>query len=268
MPTIKLTISYDGTGYCGWQTQTSRRSPAASHKLKTIQAEIEKALEKIFKKKIKVEGSGRTDAGVHAIAQAANFRLDEPFDLAKLPSAMNAYLPNDISVMDAREAGKDFHARFCASKKVYRYCIVNNTVRPLFVSHLSAWVRYPLDLSKMRRASRCLLGRHDFRSFQASDRVIRKSVTRVYRIDIKKSKDGGLLPFIGGLNWVVIDIEATGFLRNMVRNIVGTLLEVGRGRIKPQDVKKILKKKDRRCAGPCAPGSGLYLLDVCYDRSK
>jgi tRNA pseudouridine38-40 synthase len=271
MPTIKLNIAYDGTHYNGWQTQNRRLSshqpPAAwVHRLKTIQEELENALQVIFRKKIKVEGAGRTDAGVHALAQVAHFKLDRPFDITKLPLAINAYLPKDISVISAEEAGKGFHSRFCAQRKIYRYCIANSAARPLFVRHLSSWVRYPLSVAKMRRASKCLLGRHDFKSFQASDRVIRKSITHIYKIGIKKSRGSGLFPFIGVSNWVVIDIEASGFLRNMVRNIVGTLVEVGRGRIEPQDVKNILKKKDRRSAGPCAPAAGLYLMDVRYGR--
>ncbi|MBI5872547.1 MAG: tRNA pseudouridine(38-40) synthase TruA [Candidatus Omnitrophica bacterium] len=273
MPIIKLNIAYDGTHYCGWQRQTARhtssashQSLATSHQKKTIQETIEDALQKIFKKKIKVEGSGRTDAGVHALAQVAHFKLDKPFDITKLASAVNAYLPKDISVISAEEAVKGFHSRFCAQRKIYRYCIANSAAKPLFVRHLSSWVRYPISIAKMRRASKFLLGRHDFKSFQASDRVIRKSITHIYKIGIKKSRGSGLFPFIGVSNWVVIDIEASGFLRNMVRNIVGTLVEVGRGRIKPQDVKNILTKKDRRSAGPCAPAAGLYLMDVRYGR--
>lgn len=265
MPTIKLTIAYVGTRYCGWQTQASRKSQASSHKFKTIQEEIEKALEKIFKKKIGVEASGRTDAGVHAMAQVAHFGLSEAFDLKKLPAALNSYLPSDISVLSAEEVSHRFHARFSAEKKLYRYCIVNAARRPLFVAGLAAWVRHPLDIKKMKQASRGLLGRHDFRSFQATDSKPRRSVTTIHKIAIKKVKADPIFPFLERAEWVTIDIEARGFLRNMVRNIAGTLIEVGRGRLGAKEVGLILKKKDRRHPGPCAPAQGLYLMKVRYD---
>lgn len=263
MKNIKIVLAYDGTRYCGWQTQASRKSP--SYKFKTIQEEIEKALEKIFKKKIGVEASGRTDAGVHAMAQVAHFALSEAFDLKKLPAALNAHLPYDISVLSAKEVSHRFHARFSVERKLYRYCIVNEARRPLFVMGLAAWVRHPLDIKKMKEASRCLLGRHDFRSFQASDRQPRRSVTTIQKILIKKAKADQIFPFLERAEWVTIDIEARGFLRNMVRNIVGTLIEVGRGRLAAEEVGLILRKKDRRHAGPCAPAQGLYLMKVWYD---
>lgn len=273
MRNIKLTIAYDGTHYCGWQIQTSSKPhpdghrPVIGQKLRTIQEEVESALQKIFKKKIRVEGSGRTDAGAHAVAQVAHFKLDGPFDLEKLAKAVNAHLPQDIFILSAQEAARAFHARFSARRKTYRYLIINCPERPLFVRQLSAWVRHPLDLVGMRSAAKYLVGRHDFRSFQASDRIERRSVTTIYKIGIKKTRQKSAIPFVNGLNLVVVDIEARGFLRNMVRNIVGTLIEAGRGRMAPQDVKNILKKKDRRSAGPCVPAAGLYLMNVCYGRS-
>lgn len=266
MKNIKIILAYDGTRYCGWQTQSSRQAVKASgRQVRTIQEEIEQALGKLFKKKIEVEGSGRTDAGVHAMAQVAHFTLSEAFDLKKLPAALNAHLPSDISVLSAKEVSHRFHARFSAERKLYRYCIVNEARRPLFAAGLAAWVRHPLDVKRMKEASRCLLGRHDFRSFQASDRQPRRSVTTIRKILIKKAKADPMFPFLERAEWVTIDIEARGFLRNMVRNIVGILIEVGRGRLSAGEVGLILRKKDRRHAGPCAPAQGLYLMKVLYD---
>ncbi len=275
MPTYKLTIAYDGTNYCGWQTQDSRQSIVHSPRKKqlktnqnTIQTEVERALEKIFKKRVFVEGSGRTDAGVHALAQTAHFKIDKPFDLLKLQNALNANLPRDIFCVRAEEEKPDFHARFCAKRKVYRYVIINMPQRPLFSSNFAAWVRFPLKVNEMRSASRHLLGGHDFKSFQATDSVVRKSQTTIYRIDIKKIRTSLSLPFLREGVWVTIDIEASGFLRNMVRNIVGTLIEVGRGKLAEGEMRTILKKKDRRFAGPCALACGLYLMDVKYGGSR
>jgi tRNA pseudouridine38-40 synthase len=274
MPTYKLTIAYDGTNYCGWQTQDSRRLSAVSHqketkpRLKTIQQEIESSLQKIFNKKIKIEGSGRTDTGVHALAQTAHFKTDKPFELLKLQNALNANLPRDILCVRAEEEKPDFHARFCANRKVYRYVIINIPQRPLFSGNFAAWIRFPLKVNEMRGASRHLLGSHDFRSFQATDSVVRRSQTTIYRIDIKKIRTSLSLPFLREGVWVTIDIEASGFLRNMVRNIVGTLIEVGRGKLAKDEMRAILRKKDRRFAGPCAVACGLYLMDVKYGSSK
>lgn len=265
MKNIKIVLAYDGTRYNGWQTQTSRQKKNAGREQKTVQAEIERALLMLFGEKIVLEASGRTDSGVHAMAQVAHFRLEKPFDLKKLPAALNAQLPSDITVLSAKEVSHSFHARFDAEKKLYRYCIVNASRRPLFVSGLAAWVRHPLDTKSMKQASRALLGRHDFRSFQATDSKPRRSVTTVHKITIKKVKADPAFPFLERAEWVTIDIEARGFLRNMARNIVGTLIEVGRGRLAAEKVGSILKKKDRRHPGPCAPAQGLYLMKVRYD---
>lgn len=267
MATIKLILAYDGNRYSGWQTQNRPQSIVHGPRPKTIQEEIEKALEKVFKKKIRIEASGRTDAGVHAVAQVAHFALNRAFDLKKLPAALNAYLPSDILVSSAKKAPARFHARFDAEKKLYRYCVVNTAQRPLFVSGYAAWVRHPLDVKKMRRAARCLLGRHDFRSFQATDRVPRRSVTTVSKIRITRPRGCSMFPFMGRAVWILVDIEASGFLRNMVRNIVGTLIEVGRGRLDAEKIGEILRARDRRAAGPCAPAQGLYLMEVHYDRA-
>lgn len=271
MRNIKLTIAYDGTHYCGWQTQTGsnvlnsrpggrRQGP----ELKTVQEEMERALRKILGEKVRLIGSGRTDSGVHAVAQIAHFKTKKTIESAKLMKALNGLLPGDVCVYGVQEAPLDFHARFSAQSKIYRYCIINMQDKPLFVRHWAAWVRHPLDTAQMRQASRYLIGRHDFKSFQASDRRERKSVTTIRRITIKSAAGTKGFPFMQKGKWIVIDIEGSGFLRCMVRNIVGTLLDVGKGKRAPQEMRGILKKKDRRFAGPCAPAAGLYLMDVLY----
>jgi tRNA pseudouridine38-40 synthase len=271
MHNYKLTIAYDGTGYCGWQTQTSAQtSPASFEKraqapqFRTVQEEIERALRKVLGEKIRLTGSGRTDSGVHAVAQIAHFKTKKSIPLQNLMKALNGVLGRDICIREAQEVSSDFHARFSARRKIYRYCIMNTQDKPLFIRHGAAWVRHPLDVAAMRRASRFLVGRHDFKSFQASDRTERKSVTSIGRITVKSVTGPKDLPFIQEGKWIVIDVEGSGFLRSMVRNIVGTLLDVGKGKRTPQEMRSILKKKDRRFAGPCASAAGLYLMDVLY----
>jgi tRNA pseudouridine38-40 synthase len=279
MPTYKLIISYDGSKYAGWQTQVSRQSPSGrltlssvvSHqkkikpKLKTIQQEVEVSLGKIFQKKIKVEGSGRTDSGVHAMAQVAHFKADRLIEDEKLKNALNGILPKDIVVLRAQKTRDGFHARFDARAKTYRYVIINASTRPLFVSQYGYWVRFPLDVPLMRKEARSLVGKHNFKSFQASDKAKRSVQTTIYHVRIRKGKALDSFPFLKGMNLVLIDIEAKGFLRGMVRNIVGTLCDIARGRLPKGSLEKILMKKDRRAAGLCAPAQGLYLLKVDYD---
>ena len=265
MRNIKLTIAYDGSKYAGWQIQEKSSGVLRLSSPRTIQGEVEKALRKIFRKKIPLIGSGRTDAGVHAIAQTANFRIDHPLEVTKIKNALNGLLPGDIAVTKAEEARSAFHARFLAKSKTYRYVIVQTPEKMAFLRGYGLQIRSPLDLSVMRKEAGSLLGRHDFSSFQGRDRVKRNAMTTILDIEIKKRKGLDSFPFLKDLELVMIDIRARGFLRGMVRNIVGTLVEAGKGRLKRGDLKKILKKKDRRAAGPCAPGKGLYLLKVHYE---
>jgi len=271
MPTYKLIISYDGSKYAGWQTQVSRRSSGVSHQkktkpqLKTIQQEIELALKKLFQKNITIEGSGRTDSGVHAIAQVAHFKTDRFIEAEKLKIAINGILPRDIVVIDAKKARDGFHARFKALAKTYRYVIINTATRPLFLSQYGYWVRFPLNISLMRKEARCLEGKHNFKSFQASEKALRSPMATINGICVRKCSPSDTFPFLKGMDLVLIDIEAKGFLRGMVRNIAGTLCDIGRGRLPKGSLKNILAKKDRRAAGLCAPAQGLYLLKVDYD---
>jgi tRNA pseudouridine38-40 synthase len=252
MHNIKLTIEYDGTNYVGWQTQKSR-IPNLKSQTKTIQETIEKALKKIFQKRIKLIGSGRTDAGVHAQGQVANFRIDSDINSEKLKQALNAILPSDIAITKIEEVGLGFHGRFSAQAKNYRDKILNRTLRSAFLRDKAYYVAYPLDLKLMRREAGCLLGRHNFQSFQAADKNERKPVKTIKRLKITKDKD-----------LIYIDIEANGFLYNMVRNIVGTLIEIGRGKLPEGSLKRILLARNRKRAGPTAPAKGLCLLEVKY----
>lgn len=264
MHNYKLTIAYDGTHYAGWQRQSRPSSIVHGPWTKTIQEAIETALYKIFQKRIHLEGSGRTDAGVHAIAQVAHFKTDKKMEPRKLQAALNGILPFDIVVTKVEEARLNFHARFDARSKIYRYIIASPKAKSAFIHSCVYWTKYPLDVPLMRREAKCLLGRHDFKAFQASDRIERSSVTTIKKITFKATEDSDYLPFLSDAKLTLIDIEAKGFLRNMVRNIVGTLIDIGRGKIKKGELKKILKMKDRRLAGVCAPARGLYLLEVSY----
>lgn len=264
MRNIRLEIEYDGTNYYGWQIQRHKvpvkKSPQSfgetksqRHRFKTIQETIENVLQKILQEKIKLICSGRTDTGVHAKAQVANFKTKSPVALDKLHLGLNALLPEDISVKKVRVAPDDFHSRFGVKSKIYRYIIFNNPHRSALSRNFVHCCRYPLDLKRMRCEAKSLLGRHNFRSFCASAGLAKNPVKTIKNITIKKLKD-----------LIYIDIEADGFLYNMARNIVGTLIDVGRGRFAKHSCRKILLSKNRRLAGPTAPAKGLYLFKVKY----
>jgi len=244
MRNIKLHIEYDGTNYSGWQVQK---------KLKTIQSTIESALRKILQEKIRLIVSGRTDTGVHAQDQVANFSTQSKIPLLKLRSALNSNLPLDITITKAEEARQDFHSRFSAKSKVYRYTILNRPYRSTFLRDRVYFYPYHLDLGLMQKEARSLLGRHDFTAFRASGSSSEDAFKTIKRLKVTREKD-----------FIYIDIEADGFLYNMVRNIVGTLIEVGRGRFPRGSLKKILLSKNRRFAGQTAPAKGLCLIKVKY----
>jgi tRNA pseudouridine38-40 synthase len=244
MRNIKLTISYDGTNYKGWQIQKNGR---------TIQEEVERAIIRVFGKKHRIHGASRTDAGVHAKAQVAHFKTPLTIPVKKIPVALNMALPEDVAVIHAEEVSPDFHSRFDPRSKHYRYCILNSRNRDPFSERYSWRVPYKLDIPLMKKEAAVLAGRHDFRSFQARDKRERTSVRKIFYISIRGKKD-----------FLTVDIEADGFLYNMVRNIVGTLVDIGRGYLAPGSMRKILKNRDRTTAGPTAPARGLFLVDVKY----
>jgi tRNA pseudouridine38-40 synthase len=246
MSNFKLEIEYDGTNYCGWQAQKSRR-------FKSIQEVIEKTLQKILREKVKLIASGRTDAGVHALAQVANFKTRTEIRPEKLMRGLNAILPDDISILSVKEAHPDFHSRFQALSKVYRYTVLNRKAPAALKRNTLLFYSYPLDIRLMQKEAKVLLGRHNFRSFQASGSKERNPVRTIKKLKILKDKD-----------LIVFEIEADGFLYNMVRNIVGTLIEIGRGRFPAGSLRKILLAKDRRSAGPTLPAKGLSLVKVAY----
>lgn len=244
MRNIKLTIQYDGTNYSGWQSQKNSIA---------IQDLVARALKKLLGESIKVTGASRTDAGVHAAGQVANFKSGTKLTLLNIKEGLNRYLPNDIVVIKIQSVDMDFHSQYCAKSKLYRYTIyTNNTVTP-FKRNYTVKTKFKLDLSKMRKEARALLGRHDFSSFQSTNSERQSTIRRIYRLDVVKKG-----------RFIYFYIEADGFLYNMVRTIVGTLVNAGRGRLKEGSLKKIIKAKTRSAAGPTMPGKGLCLMKVRY----
>ena len=244
MANYKLTISYDGTEYKGWQYQPDQR---------TVQGTIHKALQIITKRKPKLYGAGRTDAGVHALGQVANFhtRLSIPPDSMK--RAINSLLPPDIRIIKCEIVGDKFNARFHSKGKVYEYRLFNGEVISPFLQRYTAHVRGPsLNIEAMREAASFLVGEKDFSSFTSED-AKKDKVRKITSFKIRKK--GGIYYF---------RVRGSGFLKYMVRIMVGTLIEVGKGKITPLEFKEILEAKDRNLAGPTAPPQGLFLLKVLY----
>lgn len=243
MRNIKLTIEYEGTNYAGWQRQKNTR--------RTIQQTLEKILRQILQEEVILIAAGRTDAGVHAKAQVANFKTRGLISLAKLQSALNSLLPSDIKISKIQEVPLTFHSQYNAKLKTYRYTILNRSFPSAFLRNLVYFYPYPLDVNLMQKASLFLLGKFDFSSFAKTDKKNTSAVRTIKAIKIKKQG-----------HFIYINITADGFLYNMARNIVGTLIEVGRKRIPVLEVKKILKARNRRIAGPAAPSRGLCLQRV------
>ncbi len=242
---IKLTIQYDGSNYSGWQKQPGR---------KTIEEEITKAIENLTcLENVEVNGASRTDAGVSALGQVANIRLDTPIPTERLAKAISQYLPPEIVVIEAADVGGDFDAIKDAKNKLYRYSIYTGKTRPVMqINH--CWHRPgKLDAEPMQEAAQKLVGTKDFKSFATACDKRSSSVRTIYRCDVSQKDE-----------WIYIEIEANGFLYNMVRNIVGTLVEIGRGHWQPGKIEKILEAKSRTAAGPIAPASGLCLMWIKY----
>lgn len=245
MNNYKLTLQYDGTRYRGWQVQGNTDA--------TIQGKLQQVLERMLGEAVEVAGSGRTDAGVHAMGQVANFKCRQQLDPAWLMQELNRYLPEDIAVLCAEQVEERFHSRLSAVDKTYRYLICNGEKADVFARKYQTLVQEPLDVASMERAAQYLLGEHDFTSFCGNRHFKKSAVRRVEEIQIKR--DGQVIS---------ITIRGNGFLQNMVRIIVGTLVEVGAGRMKPETVAEVLQARDRSLAGPAMAAKGLALMEVRY----
>ncbi|MFQ5912750.1 MAG: tRNA pseudouridine(38-40) synthase TruA [Nitrospinota bacterium] len=245
MINIALTLEYDGSNYHGWQLQSN--AP-------TVQGALLKAMEKVLGERPQVCVSGRTDAGVHALGQVVNFKVNTRLRPDELQRALNTNLPRDIAIKRAENVPCDFHAQYSAAAKAYKYVILNRASPSPLLARYSWHVRHPLDVSAMREGARHLMGTHDFRAFWG--RVSSSPRTPVRTIEELTVSQWG--------DTIEIRVQADGFLRYMVRNITGTLVEGGKGKIPPSRVKGILDSKDRTQAGPTAPPQGLFLVEVLY----
>jgi tRNA pseudouridine38-40 synthase len=245
---IRLVIEYDGTAYHGWQRQANAL---------TIQQMLEEAIAGLVGHPVRIHGSGRTDAGVHALGQVANFRTTSTIPADRLPHAINAHLPPDIAVLRADDVPDAFHARYSATGKTYRYTLLCRSVRPTLDRTRVYWVRWPLDADAMRRAAALFIGEHDFAAFE-TESTGEGTVRTVTRCDIEAH------PEPTGGQRIEITVSANGFLYNMVRAMVGTLLQIGGGKAPPERVAQLLAARDRTLAGPTAPARGLCLLSVDY----
>ena len=255
MRNFRFTIEYDGTNYNGWQVQSNTQRKNGG-RVRTIQGILENALFRSFSKKIRLISSSRTDSGVHAKAHVANFRTSTRLRPLRIKKALNSFLPDDIVIKKAEEVNPDFNAQYDTLSKTYKYIICNQEHVSPFVRKYVYHFRQPLDLFLMKSASKALLGKHDFTAFKSSVGKCEKSnssVRTIKKSQVRKKKE-----------FIEIDIEADGFLYNMVRNIVGTLIEIGRGKFPKESMRKILESKNRKTAGPTAPAKGLCLIDVKY----
>lgn len=240
---ILLKIQYIGTNYCGWQKQNNGKS---------IQQEIERAICEVTGKQVNLIGSGRTDRGVHALGQVANFVIDTTIPVEKIKYAINYYLPDDIRIIESKAVEDSFHARYSSKKKTYCYRINMNEIESPFEKNRSYFVGKELDLSKMKEQSKFLMGEHDFAAFQSEGSSVKTTVRTIYSLEINCIN-----------NIAEIHIIGNGFLYNMVRIIAGTLIEIGKG--KNYSIVDILNTKQRENAGPTAPACGLFMEKVEYD---
>lgn len=249
---LLLRVAYDGTDFHGWQIQPGRP---------TIQGTLTEALGNITGAEVHLDGAGRTDAGVHAIAQAASVLVASPIPLGNLVRAMNDRIPESIRVLSAEDVSREFHARRDARSKVYRYRIYRKRICPPAISRYVYPFPYPLDEEAMRRAAKCFEGTQDFRSFASTDGTARSGDPDEERSTVRTIFSSALER---RENQLVYTVRGDGFLNHMVRNIVGTLIEVGRGNIPVEGTATILNARDRSAAGPTAPARGLHLVRVSY----
>ena len=242
---LKLTLEYDGSAFSGWQVQ-----PDAT----TVQGELQRAFSTILNRPIQITGSGRTDAGVHALGQVANVKVPPSTDIAKLQKGVNSIVRHPVAILDCRRVDDDFHARYDALSKIYHYHILNRIV-PCAVGRGYVWhVRKELDLSAMQACCTIILGSHDFKSFEGVGSPRAHTIRNILSASMEKQNRDRL----------VFKVRANGFLRFMVRNLTGTLVSAGLGKITPKRFREILKARDRSLAGATAPPQGLFLMEVSY----
>lgn len=250
---IKLVIEYDGTGFSGWQRLSPAPSGAGQRRGRSIQGEIEQAIRAVTRQNVNITGAGRTDAGVHALGQVANFKFEHRLPVARIPAALNAHLPEEIRIVAADEVGNDFHARYSATGRTYRYAVLNRPSPSAILRHRAYHVPAPLNVEAMSAALAILRGRHAFTAFRAVGSSERSTVCELRKADVARSG-----------KMVIFTFEADRFLRHMVRLITGTLLKVGQGKLTAKAVAEILVGEDNQRAGPRAPAHGLYLVRVDY----
>lgn len=244
LKTVKMIIEYDGTNFYGWQRQS---------KLRSVQGELERVLSKIFKKTVEINGSGRTDAGVHAYGQVATFQVEVPMPLENLKIALNNYLAEDVRVIELSFQEELFHARYSSKGKTYVYKVHNSNGRDVFLSNYTYSYPYKLDMELMIEASKILIGEHDFLSFMASGSSVVNTVRNISSIEITKS--GDIITFI---------YTGDGFLYKMIRILTAFLLEIGNKRLDLDITNRIFEKPSRKYTSKVAPANGLYLKEVYY----
>lgn len=246
MPNFRFTLEYDGSDFEGWQSQPDGH--------RTVQDTLEAAILQVTGKSVRLQAAGRTDTGVHAEGQVASAEIETELAPSVLRRALNAVLPPDVAVLECEAASPEFHARFAACGKIYRYTVWNGTLRSPRRRRHSYAFPHPVDLDKMRSAACDLLGTHDFAAFAASGSSVQSTERTLRRVEIGGAPGAE----------IVFEFEGDGFLRYMVRNLVGTLLEIGQGRRPTSEMRRLLEAKDRTLAGPTAPALGLVLHKVFY----
>lgn len=244
MRNIKLIIEYDGKGFNGWQKQPNKLN---------IQGEIERAIEEITGESIDLIASGRTDAGVHSLGQTANFKTESKIPIEKIPIAINSKLKQSIIIKSAEEVDERFHSRYNVKSKKYRYTINNSKYGSAIYRNVEYHFPIKLNIENMQKAAKYFEGEHDFKAFKASGTSSKSSVRKIYKVEVIKNEDR-----------IYIELTGNGFLYNMVRIISGTLLDVGSGKIAPEEIKNIIETKDRKLAGKTLPPQGLCLVEVNY----
>ena len=245
MRNIKLTIEYDGKEYHGWQKQPGKLN---------IQGEIERAIKNVTGEDVELIASGRTDAGVHALGQVANFKTNSNIELEKIPIAINSQVKKSIRIQNAEEVDQNFHSRFNCKRKTYRYVIDNSKYGSAIYRNISYHLPVALNVEDMKKAIKYFEGEHDFKAFKSSGTSSKSSVRKIYKADVITEGTS-----------IAIDLTGNGFLYNMVRIIAGTLVDVGMGKIKPEEIPDIIESKDRNRAGKTLPPHGLMLLHVEYE---